>query len=415
MENRVAENLFRRQALEALAVPVHGRPLAGMPRAWLWLTVFILVFAGTAITFATLARYSHKQVVRGWLVSEQGHVRVTHAEPAQVQHIVKAPGEIVRRGDALLFLTKDAYLENGHGTARRVLDELRNELREVAVREELAAQQAAAAEAAMNSQLEAVADELRELGEQLVEQQRRVSLSRERLSRLRAAGSAVAEWRLLEQQDEVAAQQLALGRIQQDEGKLQRERQGLLAGSEARSLELLQTRSRFNSERMRLSQAIAQQEARRVTAVTAPIAGRLAGVEVRPGDSIRPQQLLATILPENYSLAAEVYVPSSAVGRLQPGQRVRLMLDAFPHQQFGTTPGDVESVSEFVLLPMDIPPTFGIREATYKVRIALRDEGLAATRFRYPLRPGMLLAAEIIVEDLRLVDWLLQPLRRLVS
>jgi membrane fusion protein len=108
-------------------------------------------------------------------------------------------------------------------------------------------------------------------------------------------------------------------------------------------------------------------------------------------------------------------VPSSAVGQLRPGQRVRLMLDAFPHQQFGAAVGDVESVSEFVLLPTDIPPTFGIREATYKVRIKLRDDSIGGAGERYPLRPGMLLAAEIIVEDLRLVDWLLQPLRHMAT
>jgi len=413
MGNRNAENLFRRQAIASLAVPVHGRPLATMPRAWLWLTLFILVFVGTAILFATVARYSHKQVVRGWLISEQGYVRVTHAYPAQVQRVVKAPGDPVQRGDALLFLTKDAQLETGRGATRQVLDELQNELSEITVREELAVQQAAAADAAMKLQLESVDAELRDLDEQCMEQERRVALSLERLSRLRAAGSAVAEWRLLEQQDDVAAQQLALAQLRQGLSKLQRERRSLLARSNERSFELLRMRSQFNSERMRLSQAIAQHDAQRVTAVTAPIEGRLAGVEVRPGDSIRPQQLLATILPEDYSLAAEVYVPSSAIGRLSPGQRVRLMLDAFPHQQFGTALGDVESVSEFVLLPMDIPPTFGIQEATYKVRIALREEGIAAVRSRYPLRPGMLLAAEIIVEDLRLVDWLLQPLRRL--
>jgi len=415
MGDRIAENLFRRQAIKSLAAPVHGRPLANMPRAWSWVTLFIVVFAGTAMLFAVFARYSHKQVVRGWLVAEQGDVRVTHASPALVQRVIKASGDMVRRGDALLYLTRDAHLENGQGAARQVLDELNNELREVTFREGLAEEQADAAKASIRLEIEAVDAELRELGQQQVGQRRRVALAEERLSRLRAAAGAVAEWRVLEQQDEVAVRQLALGQLQQGSARLQRERRNLLARSNELVFELLQARSQFKSERMRLSQAIAQYDAQRITVVTAPIDGRLAAVEVQKGDSIRPQQLLATVLPLDYTLAADVYVPSSAVGQLRPGQRVRLMLDAFPHQQFGAALGDVESVSEFVLLPTDIPPTFGIREATYKVRITLRDDGIGGAGERYPLRPGMLLAAEIIVEDLRLVDWLLQPLRQMAS
>jgi len=104
-------------------------------------------------------------------------------------------------------------------------------------------------------------------------------------------------------------------------------------------------------------------------------------------------------------------VPSSAVGFIRPGQHVRLMYDAFPQQQFGAFSGEVDRVSDFVLMPSEVPQTFFLREATFKVEIAIDTDSVAFEAGSAPLRPGMLLAAEIILESRSLVDWLLEPIR----
>jgi membrane fusion protein len=142
-----------------------------------------------------------------------------------------------------------------------------------------------------------------------------------------------------------------------------------------------------------------------------PVDGTLATVDVVAGSTVRPQQLLATIVPEQSSLAADVYVPSRAVGMVQPGQAVRLLYDAFPHQQFGTAPGEVAAVAGFVSLPADMPVASGLREAAYKVRIHVADKHVEDAQGRYALRPGMALAAEIVLESRSLADWLFAPVR----
>jgi membrane fusion protein len=87
------------------------------------------------------------------------------------------------------------------------------------------------------------------------------------------------------------------------------------------------------------------------------------------------------------------------------------MYDAFPQQKFGAFSGRVEHVSDYVLLPADIPQTFPLREATYKVVIAIDYLAVEIGEASVPLRPGMLLAAEIVLDKRTLVDWLLEPLR----
>jgi membrane fusion protein len=117
-------------------------------------------------------------------------------------------------------------------------------------------------------------------------------------------------------------------------------------------------------------------------------------------------------LPHDLELVAEAYVPSRAIGFIQSGQAVRLMYDAFPQQKFGAFAGQIEHVSDFVLLPSDIPQTFPLREATYKIVIAIDYQAVDIGAIRTPLRPGMLLAAEIVLERRSFVDWLLEPLKQ---
>ena len=102
-----------------------------------------------------------------------------------------------------------------------------------------------------------------------------------------------------------------------------------------------------------------------------------------------------------------MYVSSRAIGLIEPGQRVRLRYDAFPHEQFGIAGGRVASVADYVLLPGDMPDAFPMREASYKVGIRLDTDHVTAGRDRYALKPGMLLTAEIVLESRSLVDWLL--------
>jgi len=104
-------------------------------------------------------------------------------------------------------------------------------------------------------------------------------------------------------------------------------------------------------------------------------------------------------------------VPSKAAGFVQPGQTVRISYDAFPPQKFGTFEGRIERMSNFVVLPGETPQPFPISEATYKVQVEIHGAAIQTSIGTAALRPGMLMAAEIVLEQRNLVDWLLEPLQ----
>lgn len=408
MTARDTENLFRRNALLALRAPRHGRPIARAPRPWFWLGALCVAFLVTVCALARQVEYARKETVRGWLVSELGIVRLTHPSPVQVTRVLRRAGDRVRRGDVIAYVSSEQVLADGSASVATILGLLHEELAEVDRRRELARDQYDQATAAVAMQVDSIDGELAALDSQVRTQRKRVERAEAKLARLVAImeKGAVAEIDLLQQRDELGTRQQSLVRLTQEKTQVARE-QGELAARQAQLATDLELRlSDFESQANALRERIARNENARLRAIESPLDGTIATLDAVAGNSISPQQLLATIVPDESPLVADVYVPSRAVGFIAAGQGVRLRYDAFPHDRFGTAAGRVESVADFVLLPAEVPQTFGLREASYKVRIRLESQAVTDRHGRYPLKPGMLLAAEIVLESRSLAAWL---------
>jgi membrane fusion protein len=116
------------------------------------------------------------------------------------------------------------------------------------------------------------------------------------------------------------------------------------------------------------------------------------------------------IIPEGARIEAELLAPSRGAGFIRPGQEVRLMLQAFPHQRFGTVNGEVKSISRTVLGPTEISiPGLNIQEPVFRVRVTLPREEMEAYGEAIPLQPGMLLNADIVFDRRSLIHWLFDP------
>lgn len=413
MSNIQCENLFRRQAIQSLSEKPVGQPICLMPRPWLWLNGLVVVLFLSIALFLGNAEYSRKESVRGWLVSQPGVVRVVHQGSAVVRDVVRKSGEQVKQGEPLIYLSMDSTLANGNSMNEQVLVQLRKEVNEVDAQLDLSRAQQELDTDSLILQLEEFDAGIDSLLSRIREQRHLFNLSGEKLRRLENAAlrGAVTDWDLIQQQENLGALEQGLGMLQQDMASQQRERELLTSRQKSVPLQAEIQRSILRARRTQLAQQIAEFESKRLSVLNSPVTGTVASVEIRAGSTVAPQQLLMTLLPADMKLAAEVYVPSRAAGFIRPGQLVRLTYDAFPRQQFGTFEGRIRRVSEFVLLPDEIPQTFPLREATYKVSVEIRDTVIDTEAGIASLRPGMLLAAEIVLEKRNLIDWLLEPLR----
>lgn len=413
MGNPYPETLFRRQAVKTLSERPFGRPICATPRPWPWITALSVVLAASGSLFLATAEYARKETVRGWLVARGGVARISHDASGVVERVAGAPGDYVAAGDPIIYLSRETFLRDGRSSKTAVLAELERQIHEVDRRAALLRAEAKVRERSVLRQLESLTAQTDALMRARTEQRHRLRAAADKLQRLRslAANGAVADWEILSQQDEKSALSQALNQMEQETIALIREHDKLAEQSNSLPLELKRAVSALESERSRLLQRITEHSSGQHLVLKSPVAGTLAAVEVHSGEAVVPDQLLATVMPQNPELGAEVFVPSSAVGFIEHGQRVRLTYDAFPRQQFGTFAGEVAHVSAFVLMPRDVPETFQLRQATFKVKVSLEADAIEIESGSAPLRPGMLLVAEIVLEERSLLAWLLEPIR----
>jgi membrane fusion protein len=150
---------------------------------------------------------------------------------------------------------------------------------------------------------------------------------------------------------------------------------------------------------------IAENDARRASAVTAPATGVVTAPTGEIAEPVERGQVLARIVPDGALLEAELFAPSRAVGFVAAGGEVRLRYAAFPYQKFGQASGIVVSVSEAPLAPA------GVRgEPVYRVVVELRSQTVMAYGVPRPLKPGMDVEADVLLETRRLYEWALEPL-----
>lgn len=147
--------------------------------------------------------------------------------------------------------------------------------------------------------------------------------------------------------------------------------------------------------------------------LSAPVAGRVTNLIAEPGKTIAGQQPLLTILPSGTALEAVLLVPTRAFGFVQPGQRTRLRFEAFPYQRFGIYEGEITQTGQAILLPNELDMPVPIQEPVYRVAVALESQEIRAYGSSVPLQSGMLLSADIVLEQRSLLSWLLEPISSL--
>ena len=166
----------------------------------------------------------------------------------------------------------------------------------------------------------------------------------------------------------------------------------------------------LRSELATTEQRITEISGRRAYVIRAPTEGRVSMLQATVGQFADPRQLQMEIVPTESVLQAELFVPTRAIGFVQPGQQVRILYDAFPYQQFGAYSGRVLSISQTILTRSDTSGPIELKEPAYRVTAALDRPDIDAYGKKIPLQADMLLRADIIIEKRSLISWLLDPL-----
>jgi multidrug efflux pump subunit AcrA (membrane-fusion protein) len=331
-------------------------------------------------------------------------------------------GDVVKKGDLLLRLDTER-LDQDLVKKKQAITAGEEEVRKLALASELLGREHAAARSKAEAELVHAVDEI----------------GQEKKKRATELGEAQADWeqavyeeqqtRKLWQKGVVAEAELvkAVARMRATEERLAKARLPVPEGRLVvlrRALELLDKEYAVKKEEVVRKQAGRQAEVkadqvelakleleRKQAILRAPCDGVVISTDIKVGDVLERGKAVVEIAAQQ-GFYFEAEVGTDDVGLLKEGMPVRIKLDAFDFQKYGTLNGTVVFVAPDSRV-RDGPQ--GGQRSTYLVRVRVEGEEIGQGEYRGRVKLGMAGQADIVIGQESLLSLLLKKLRQTIS
>ena len=134
------------------------------------------------------------------------------------------------------------------------------------------------------------------------------------------------------------------------------------------------------------------------------------------GTVVQPGTVLASLVPLDGILKAEVWISNEDIGFVRPGQTVKLKFAAYPFQKYGMGHGVIEYVSADAQSEEEARDkgsvADGQRPLRYKAMVALETTSVKMNNLEHSLSVGMQTAAEIVLGSRTVAEYLLSPVKK---
>jgi hemolysin D len=159
----------------------------------------------------------------------------------------------------------------------------------------------------------------------------------------------------------------------------------------------------------------------RLLELRAPQAGIVKDLATHTAGTVAaPGTVLLTLVPENDTLVAEVWVSNQDVGFVRAGQAAQLKLAAFQFQKYGLVRGKVIHVNADATdaaSPNTRSDALTGRDRStgalaFRALVELASQELLAEGQRYALQPGMQVTGEIHLGTRSIAEYLLSPVQK---
>ena len=407
--------LFRQEAIDAQREKFLGEATIARPVPF-W--VFTLLAAGIALLLISVAvwgQYTRRERVEGYVALDTGAARIMSPDAGRITQLLIKEGEEVKAGDEIATISIERTTGTGPSSSKEVSEEM--ERRRIILEKEQAQWRDLGAQ-----QVEQVRRRMRDLENELAQidremrlQETRVKSTREQADRFKAlAGEKfVSDVASKQKQDEVTDQEIKLQAMRRQRSQVERD-----LGAAKTEEPAIQMRSRAQQEQVarqisELRQGLSEAESRRENVIRAPMTGVVTNISINRGQSVAADTPLATVLPKGSGMHVELLVPTRAIGFLSKGKDVVLRYEAFPYERFGQYRGVINDIGRNVWTAGERIGPLSAKEPVYRVDVKLDHQAVAALGEEYPLRPGMLVNADLLLERRTLLEWLFEPVMQL--
>lgn len=406
-----ATPLFRKEALEYKRDTWLGEILLVRPISFGALTLLFFVVALGVLGYLALGSYTKKARASGYLVPDQGLLKIYAQQAGAVVSLRVAEGQTVKKGDVLAVVSLERTSMQGD-TQVQLARQLAARQKSLTDEETRVRQLNAAQAASDRKRLAQLSQEREQLSRAIEAQAERVRLAESLVKRNVALvrEHAVSELELEQARAALLDQQTRMRDMQR--GKLASEREAVALQTELSNLPNKERNEIAAIERSisELTASGVENEARRESYVLAPQDGMVTALQIDQGKQANPNLPLMSLIPAGTRLQADLYVPSRSVGFIKMGSQAQLQYQAFPYQKFGSHPGKVARISRTAVSAQELPFPAPATDVYYVITIVPDRDFVQAYGKNEPLQAGMQVDADIWLDRRTLLEWILEPL-----
>lgn len=412
----MATKLFREEVIEAGRERLTGTVVAATPPGSRLYTAILAAAVAGLVALLIFGQYASRVQVRGLVAHAGGIARVYPPSAAEVRAIHVAEGQRVTRGTPLATISMTQGRDVGGEGVAGQLAELARQDRELALQQQLASSLGSADTFALEQQKSSLTATIASLERQRTLNASQIALAEADARRtVRLADEGAGTQRQVEEsRAALLARRLDLESVDE---RIIAQREALRAIDSqvaSRRIGSSQSQSEIAARRAALAEQRAGLQRLDRLVLTAPVDGTVGDVAARVGLRAQADTSLVTLVPNGSRLEVQLFAPSRAIGFVKPGQEVRLLFDAFPYQKYGAGRGTVMGVATVPTEPTALDPGLGLTEPVFRVRVAIDPEGLTGAAATRPLRAGMTLSANLLLERRSLWEVFLEPVLKAV-
>ena len=402
-------SLFRDEVLAQKMTRLQGTVNLAIPMSWKLIGLALTIIVAVSAIFLSFAKYSRTETAFGFILPVGGILQIVPARPGQVENVFVREGQLVRKGHRLAWVRIEESDQSGVGKQTAILSAIDQQRQGLRDQQALMRNAALAQQQGYAAQVMGLREEIANIDIQVVVEKRLITMAQADLAQATqiATRGFISGRDLASREETLLSRQQRLAGLQQTKAAKassieQAERASREASANASGANAAIDTSRAQIERDR---AVVRDD--QGYSLVAPADGRVAALNINTGDAVNTRDSTMAIVPSSERLIARLYIPNKAAGFVRNGQSVRLALDAYPFERYGTVKSVINIVSSAPLMNKDKE---GNSTPVYIATAAIKSPFVTAYGRQQALIPGMTFTARIVIEERSLIQWLFDPL-----
>ncbi|ELP9499397.1 HlyD family secretion protein [Vibrio alginolyticus] len=404
--------MFRKHVLDLKGKRLEGDIILTQPISIYITATAIFIIMLLIIMFLSISNYARKETVRGYLVPDMGLIKLYPNQSGTLDTLFVKDGVKVKKGDVLANIVLSRSQINGVDLSENIISILEQ-------KRELLDRDIIETEAIMSSELEALKQKKLDLKLLLESLNRKIKLLKHKelihvaeFQRYKKLNDSdfVSKVELQKREQETILSKEALENAVNSKLSMQAQINDIIYKIQKAPHELELKLTLIKRTKSDVERQLNEAKNNYTFSIIAKESGVVTAISAKEGERLSVNRPLLSIIPQNAELVAELFFPTRSAGFVAKGDEARLRFEAFPYQRFGFIEGLVTRVDKSLVVNDEIDAPIQLQEPVYRVQVKLATQSIKAYGDFFPLKAGMLLEADIILEKRSLLQWLLDPI-----